>query len=353
MEKKTNGRKLVSPRRRRKETKNARFFCKSRNACIFFPDNHDLFIIHHHHHRLYHTIEKPPHNTNMPIPVDRDQVARAVDALKKHTAKAAAASKDLLAADHVPLHMQLTLRTVPARAHPNPIRIPVPHALRTPGSVQTLLITKDPHDDVKKAVKSLGLDKYVQKVISVGKLKTKFSQYEERRALLGAFDLFLADERVLTALPRVLGSKFYEKKKTPVAIRTDAKHIQSDIEACFASTFLSYGRGTCVSVEFANVQMGTQDAVDNLVAALEGVRAKIGHQVVGVSIKTNSSVALPVWNAAVETKSEGEKVEKVEEKKKGKVAVVQEEKKKQEVVEEKKEKKSRPLMAKKPKTVAA
>jgi hypothetical protein len=157
----------------------------------------------------------------------------------------------------------------------------------------------------------------------------------------------------------VLGSKFYEKKKTPVAIRTDAKHIQSDIEACFASTFLSYGRGTCVSVEFANVQMGTQDAVDNLVAALEGVRAKIGHQVVGVSIKTNSSVALPVWNAAVEAKSEGEKVEKVEdkkkveEKKKGKVAVVQEEKKKQEVVEAKKEKSSRPLMAKKPKTVAA
>lgn len=60
------------------------------------------------------------------------------------------------------------------------------------------------HKAAKQRVKEQKLAK-VAKVVGVSKLRTKYESAEAKRALCAAYDLFLADERVLPSLPKLLG----------------------------------------------------------------------------------------------------------------------------------------------------
>jgi ribosome biogenesis protein UTP30 len=42
-------------------------------------------------------------------------------------------------------------------------------------------------------------------VIGVSKLRSKYESHEAKRALCAAYDLFLADERIVPVLPKLLG----------------------------------------------------------------------------------------------------------------------------------------------------
>jgi len=55
--------------------------------------------------------------------------------------------------------------------------------------------------------------KFVSRVVGIAKLKGKFKAFEARRMLLKENGLFLADERVIPLLPKLLGSKWFEAKK--------------------------------------------------------------------------------------------------------------------------------------------
>ena len=50
-------------------------------------------------------------------------------------------------------------------------------------------------------------------VIGVSKLRDNYKPYEAKRKLCASYDMFLADDRVVPLLPRLLGKKFYETKK--------------------------------------------------------------------------------------------------------------------------------------------
>ena len=45
----------------------------------------------------------------------------------------------------------------------------------------------------------------VSKVIGISKLRTKFEPFEAKRTLCNSFDLFVADDRVIPSLPKLLG----------------------------------------------------------------------------------------------------------------------------------------------------
>lgn len=79
-------------------------------------------------------------------------------------------------------------------------------------SFNVCLITKDPQRQYKDLINPLGL-KSISKITGVTKLRTKFKPFEVRRQLCNAHDIFLADERVLPLLPKLLGKVFFEKKK--------------------------------------------------------------------------------------------------------------------------------------------
>lgn len=50
----------------------------------------------------------------------------------------------------------------------------------------------------------------VAKVVGLSKLRTKYESHEAKRQLCSSYDLFLADERVLPSLPKLLGGASHE-----------------------------------------------------------------------------------------------------------------------------------------------
>ena len=48
----------------------------------------------------------------------------------------------------------------------------------------------------------------VAKVIGVSKLKGKYEPFEAKRQLCNSYDLFLADDRVVPSLPKLIGDCF-------------------------------------------------------------------------------------------------------------------------------------------------
>lgn len=55
--------------------------------------------------------------------------------------------------------------------------------------------------------------KGIKKVFSLSKVRSHFKQYEDRRTLCATYDKFLCDDRIVPALPRVLGKTFFSKNK--------------------------------------------------------------------------------------------------------------------------------------------
>jgi ribosome biogenesis protein UTP30 len=74
------------------------------------------------------------------------------------------------------------------------------------------LITKDPQRRYKDLLEEHNI-KFISRVVGVEKLKGKFKPFEARRALLKENGMFLADERVVPLLPKLLGRKWFEAKK--------------------------------------------------------------------------------------------------------------------------------------------
>ncbi len=86
------------------------------------------------------------------------------------------------------------------------------HPLVDPRTSGVCLITKDPQREYKDLLEEHKI-KFVSRVLGIEKLKGKWKPFEARRLLLKENDLFLADERVVPLLPKLLGKKFFEAKK--------------------------------------------------------------------------------------------------------------------------------------------
>jgi ribosome biogenesis protein UTP30 len=94
---------------------------------------------------------------------------------------------------------------------------PVKYPLVDPRDSAVCLITKDPQREYKDLLEQAGV-KFISRVVGVEKLKGKFKPFEARRALLRENALFLADDRVIPLLPRLLGKIFFTAKKYVVRI---------------------------------------------------------------------------------------------------------------------------------------
>lgn len=79
--------------------------------------------------------------------------------------------------------------------------------------MEICLFVKDPQREYKDLIHSLGLDHVITKVIGISKLRKKYKEYEAKRLLCNSYDLFLADDRVLPLLPKLLGKTFFAKKR--------------------------------------------------------------------------------------------------------------------------------------------
>lgn len=194
--------------------------------------------------------------------------------------------------------------------------------------VRICIFTKDPQRAYKDLVASdafpTALRAKVQRVLGVEKLKKRYKAFEQKRALLAEYDVFMVDDRVIKIVAEFLGKVFYKSKsKRPIPIRLtagahidksakkDAKEPQNvvgtpqgvakEIESALSSTYLSMSPSANTSIKVANLSMTPQQVVENTTAVVnEVVNKHVGQgwrNVRSLHVKGPATKALPIWLA--------------------------------------------------------
>ena len=241
--------------------------------------------------------------------VDVEQVRKAVNALATHVARAANErdAKGLFEDDAETYSVLISLRKAPKEpTSARLIAVPVPHALLDLETAELCLIVKDHqgegHKEAKKRVAEMAKCG-VAKVLGISKLKANYKAHEQKRKLCDSYDMFLADDRVLPILPKLLGKNFFKKKKQPVALDLTKKDWVAQVHRAVSATYLHVSGGTCVNVKVGKSTMDVEDIVENTMAAIDGAVSKIPRRwgnVQSIYMKTPDSVALPIFTAAPE-----------------------------------------------------
>lgn len=270
------------------------------------------------------------------------QTLKASKALLAHIKKAAketskeSAKRNLLEDEDdedTPIWLTLTTkRHIADKARLQPGKIPVPHSLNTDENTTICAITADPQRAYKNIIGSdefpAELSKRITRVIDFGKLKAKYSQYDAQRKLFSEHDIFLADDRIINRLPKVLGKTFYKttaKRPIPVVLsakrpKADGKRAKRDrttkdkddgvnagtaadiakeIEKALGSALVSLSPTTNTAVRIGYAHWTPEQIADNVDAVATGLVGKWVPQawrnVRSIYIKGPTTAALPVW----------------------------------------------------------
>lgn len=242
--------------------------------------------------------------------VDGSLTERALRALLKHH-ESSADDQQLLGND-LDVQVQFSLARIPGKASAKPIRVEIPHPLVNVGGsgdedinlqdAQVCIIVKEEskpwvQDMIERFPKELGC---IKKVLGLQSLRTKHKSFAQRRELLARFDIFFADDRILPMLTKALGGKFFEKKKQPIPIALTRKEaLPFAVQKNLKSTFMFLSAGTCVTVKAGNTGMDATKLLENIQSIAQVVPEKVPKKwanIRSVSIKTSSSVALPIYN---------------------------------------------------------
>lgn len=205
----------------------------------------------------------------------------------------------------------------------------MPHPLNTSSTTTICLITADPQRTYKDIVASPGfpseLGSRITKVVGISKIKAKWTQYEAQRKLYAEHDIFLADDRIVTLLPKLLGKTFYKnttKRPIPVTLlppapRTEGKRIArakgdgpqaatpqqiaSEIEKAIRGTLVHLTPSTNTAVKVGYASWDAQKLAENVDAVasamIEKYVPKKWRGVKSIHIKGPTTAALPIWLA--------------------------------------------------------
>ncbi|QSZ33128.1 hypothetical protein DSL72_002714 [Monilinia vaccinii-corymbosi] len=278
-----------------------------------------------------------------PYQLDHDQVLKASTALLKHISKTEAekakkaSAHNLLAenddadAESTPIWLTLsTKKHISDKSKLKPVKIAVPHSLNTSTTTTICLIVADPQRTYKDIVASpvfpAELSKRITKVVGVDKLKKKYKQYEAQRKLLAEHDIFLADDRVITLLSKLLGKTFYKsttKRPIPISIQAEAprldgkriarakgegapraaepKKIAAEIEKAISSALVTLTSSTNTSIRIGYASWDAAKLAANLEVVantvIEKYVPKKWRGVRGIHIKGPETMSLPIWLA--------------------------------------------------------
>ncbi|QRV77622.1 ribosomal protein L1p/L10e family [Ceratobasidium sp. AG-Ba] len=224
----------------------------------------------------------------------------AIDALLKHAAKVQAEQDEteLLGAKDELVWLNVNVKRIHPEKKLKPFSIPLARPIVDPRTSPICLITKDPQREYKDLLAAQNI-KFVSRVVGVTKLKGKFKPFEARRQLLKDHGLFLADDRVVPLLPKLLGKMFFEAKKQPIPVNLQRKDLKAELERAVSSTYMHQNQGTCTSIKIAPISFTPAQVLENLAIALPNVVKHIKggwDNVQSLNIKTNTSVSLPIWS---------------------------------------------------------
>ena len=214
-----------------------------------------------------------------------------------------------------------------------PRKVLLPHSLHTSPDTSICIITPDPQRQFKDAIAHPSfpttLSKRITKIISIKKLEAKYRSFESKRQLRDSYDLFLADDRIITYLAKSLGKTFYTTTaKRPISVTLAASKPKEKKNAALPSTKIRKEPSNTKSIapppQLAkeiertlstaqiNLSPSTTTAVrvglashtpEQLTANIEVVIASLTGQLVGwknvraVHVKGPNTMALPIWLA--------------------------------------------------------
>lgn len=171
--------------------------------------------------------------------------------------------------------------------------------------------------------------------MGVSKLKKKYNQYEAQRKLYAEHDIFLADDRIITQLTKLLGKTFYKgttKRPIPVDIAEpapkvdgkrvsrakptgegkgegptggrgagSAKAVAGEIERAIKSAVVSLTPSTQTSVRVGYASWDAEKLAANIEAValglIESHVPKKWRGVRSLHVKGPETAALPIWLA--------------------------------------------------------
>ncbi|KZT38913.1 ribosomal protein L1 [Sistotremastrum suecicum HHB10207 ss-3] len=232
--------------------------------------------------------------------VSQKQTKLAAVALHKHalSKQAQRESTELLPGKEEYVWLVVAVKKVHPEKKLKPFRIPVRHPIVDPRTSPVCLITKDPQREYKDLLEAQKIS-FISRVVGVTKLKGKFKPFEARRLLAKENGLFLADERVVPLLPKLLGKIFFDAKKQPIPVDLTKKDLKAELESAIESTYMHQNQGTCTSIKIANLSHTPAQTLANLTTALPEVAKRIRggwDNIQSLSIKTSSSISLPIWS---------------------------------------------------------
>ncbi|KAF2837208.1 ribosomal protein L1 [Patellaria atrata CBS 101060] len=284
-----------------------------------------------------------------PYQLDSKQVSRAVTALTKHisselqTKQSQAEKKNLLAEEGSEDEVQVsetpvwlivsTKQHIVDDAKLKPGKIALPHALNQSPDTKICLITVAPQRAYKDLIAhptfSAELSSKIARVIDIKKLSKKYKSYEARRQLIGEYDMFLADDRIVTMLPKTLGKAFYRggaKRPVPVSLIGKQKFakdenkqrikevgipqekligepalVAKEISRAISSALVHLSASTTTAVKVAYASWAPEKIVQNINAVVAGLVRKFiskgWRNLRSLHIKGPDTMALPVWLA--------------------------------------------------------
>ena len=288
-------------------------------------------------------------STDLSHPLDSSQTLRASTALlrkiesDKITQKSTTEKRSLLAdaeddeaADDVPIWLILTTKKHiidKKRLKPGKVLLPHPYLDTANQDLRICLVTADPQRTYKELIAHptfpLDLAKRIGRVIGLTKLKSKYKSFESRRQLFSEYDVFLADDRIITHLPQVLGKIFYKGgSKRPVPVSLEGKRqsfdeqgskrrklseggkkvvkadvnpadVAREIERTLSCALVHLAPSTTTAVKVGKSSMEPQQIQDNVEAVTAALVDRYVPQkwsnVRAVHIKSPTSIALPIW----------------------------------------------------------
>ncbi|KAF7645188.1 hypothetical protein LDENG_00208760 [Lucifuga dentata] len=238
------------------------------------------------------------------VALDRTQVKKAVQALQAFL-KSKSTSSSLLLNETQQISLLFTLWKIPKQQQT--IRIPLPHGQRT-NTDEVCLFTRDEprmtSEQTQRFYKKLLEEKGIQnitEIIPYKVLKTEYKPYEAKRRLLGNFDMFLSDDRIRRLLPSHLGKHFYERKKEPLCVNLQSKHLARDVQRLIQGTSMKVtNKGCCCMARVAHSGMTADQVTENIEATVQTVVAKLrmkGPMMKLIHLKSQTSVALPIYTS--------------------------------------------------------
>lgn len=268
--------------------------------------------------------------------ISEDQVRKAVKALLKwkklqskkthepQNLNSLSEEEDEEEVDDNFIYLQLTLKKIPPKELTTPHKITLPNPLFHPFETFSNICfiiddrPRKPHNsktklDVETVQKKLKYEEIpITKVLKFSKLKSEYKSFDSKQELYGSYDLFLADKRVIHLLPGLLGKQFYKKKRkvpVPVDLRGNSSW-KEEIERACSSTLLCLGNGTCSVLKIGRGGMESDEVMENVLAAIDGIVEFVPKKLNGVRafhLKFSDSLALPVYEALPDQSAEMKK----------------------------------------------